>query len=100
VGDKDLAIEQLGAAFNVPATLHYGNLKLQPFWDPLRGDPCFEKNRRLPGAERNAQRDSLKEKTKKIKQKATKRTKVFSLWDRAESLFPSLPSVKKFHSPA
>jgi hypothetical protein len=43
VGDKDLAIEQLGAAVHVPGTLHYGNLKLQPFWDPLRGDPRFEK---------------------------------------------------------
>ena len=23
--------------------LSYGELKLMPFWDPLRGDPCFEK---------------------------------------------------------
>jgi hypothetical protein len=23
--------------------LSYGALKLQPFWDPLRGDPRFEK---------------------------------------------------------
>jgi len=43
LGDKDLAIEQLGAAVHVPATLHYGNPKLQPFWDPRRGDPRFEK---------------------------------------------------------
>jgi len=43
LGDKDLAIEQFGAAVHVPATLCYGNLKLLPFWDPLRGDPRFEK---------------------------------------------------------
>ena len=46
-GEKDLAIEQLkaalplpGAAFNITS---YGVLKLMPFWDPLRGDPRFEK---------------------------------------------------------
>ncbi len=22
--------------------LSYGELKLMPFWDPLRGEPCFE----------------------------------------------------------
>ncbi|HTH19593.1 MAG TPA: hypothetical protein VL912_05895, partial [Candidatus Udaeobacter sp.] len=43
VGDKDLACEQLAIAARVPGTLSYGQLKLLPFWDPLRGDPCFEK---------------------------------------------------------
>ena len=43
VGEKDLAIEQLSMAIRVPGPLSYGNLKLQPFWDPLRGDPRFEK---------------------------------------------------------
>jgi TolB-like protein/Tfp pilus assembly protein PilF/predicted Ser/Thr protein kinase len=43
VGEKDLALEQLAAAVRYPSTLSYGNLKLQPFWDPLRGDPRFEK---------------------------------------------------------
>jgi hypothetical protein len=43
VGEKDLACEQLAAAAHVPGTLSYGNLKLQPFWDPLRGDPRFER---------------------------------------------------------
>jgi TolB-like protein/class 3 adenylate cyclase/Tfp pilus assembly protein PilF len=43
VGDKDLACEQLAAATRYPSSLSYGKLKLLPFWDPLRGDPCFEK---------------------------------------------------------
>jgi tetratricopeptide (TPR) repeat protein len=43
VGDKDLACEQLAIAVRPPSPLNYGNLKLLPFWDPLRGDPRFEK---------------------------------------------------------
>ena len=43
VGDKDLACEQLATAVRIPSGLSYGQLKLLPFWDPLRGDPCFEK---------------------------------------------------------
>jgi serine/threonine-protein kinase len=42
VGDKDLACEQLAAAIAYPGRLSYGQLKLLPFWDPLRGDPRFE----------------------------------------------------------
>ena len=42
VGEKDLAFEQLATAAHVPGALTYGNLKLLPFWDPLRGDPRFE----------------------------------------------------------
>jgi serine/threonine protein kinase/tetratricopeptide (TPR) repeat protein len=42
-GDKDLACEQLAIAVRPPSTLSYGQLKLLPFWDPLRGDPRFEK---------------------------------------------------------
>jgi serine/threonine-protein kinase len=42
-GDKDLACKQLAAAARYPSTLSYGQLKLLPFWDPLRGDPRFEK---------------------------------------------------------
>jgi TolB-like protein/Tfp pilus assembly protein PilF/tRNA A-37 threonylcarbamoyl transferase component Bud32 len=42
-GDKDLACEQLTIAIRPPSTLSYGQLKLLPFWDPLRGDPRFEK---------------------------------------------------------
>jgi len=42
VGEKELAFEQLATAAHVPGALSYGNLKLLPFWDPLRGDPRFE----------------------------------------------------------
>jgi TolB-like protein len=42
-GEKDLAIEQIEATLKIPSTLSYGNLKLHPTWDPLRGDPRFEK---------------------------------------------------------
>ena len=43
LGDKDLACEQLAIALRRPSDLSYGQLKLMPFWDPLRGDPQFEK---------------------------------------------------------
>jgi tetratricopeptide (TPR) repeat protein len=44
-GQKDLALEQLAIAIRIPSSnfLSYGQLKLHPFWDPLRGDPRFEK---------------------------------------------------------
>jgi hypothetical protein len=46
VGEKDLACEQLATAVRYPNSgidLSYGELKLMPWWDPLRGDPRFEK---------------------------------------------------------
>jgi len=43
VGDTDLACEQLARASSLPSSVSYGDLKLMPWWDPLRGDPCFEK---------------------------------------------------------
>jgi hypothetical protein len=43
VGDKDLACEQLAIAVRPPSTISYGQLKLLPFWDPLRKNPRFEK---------------------------------------------------------
>jgi serine/threonine-protein kinase len=42
-GDKKLACEQLAIATRPPSTVSYGQLKLLPFWDPLRKYPCFEK---------------------------------------------------------
>jgi tetratricopeptide (TPR) repeat protein len=41
--DKDLACQQLAVAVRPPSTISYGQLKLLPYWDPLRGDPRFEK---------------------------------------------------------
>jgi TolB-like protein/Flp pilus assembly protein TadD/predicted Ser/Thr protein kinase len=43
VGDKDLAFEELDSIIRLPSPLSYGGLKLFPWWDPLRGDPRFEK---------------------------------------------------------
>jgi TolB-like protein/Tfp pilus assembly protein PilF len=43
VGEKDLAIDQLTQAIQLPGRLSYGQLRLSPNWDPLRGDPRFEK---------------------------------------------------------
>jgi TolB-like protein/Tfp pilus assembly protein PilF len=45
-GDKELALQQLEAGLRAPSAsemLSYGALKLHPVWDPLRGDPRFEK---------------------------------------------------------
>ena len=43
VGDKELACKQLATAIRLPSgAVTYGQLKLLPWWDPLRGDPCFE----------------------------------------------------------
>ena len=45
-GEKDLALQQLELGVRAPVVsqlLSYGALKLLPFWDPLRGDPRFEK---------------------------------------------------------
>jgi serine/threonine-protein kinase len=45
-GEKELALQQLEAGLRAPVAsvvLSYGALKLHPLWDPLRGDPRFEK---------------------------------------------------------
>jgi TolB-like protein len=42
-GDNDLACEQLAFVTARPSPVSYGQLKLLPFWDPLRNDPRFEK---------------------------------------------------------
>ena len=41
-GDKDRALEQLKATLPYPNVISYGQLRLHPYWDPLRGDPRFE----------------------------------------------------------
>jgi serine/threonine-protein kinase len=43
INEKDLAFEQLAIACRIPGGVSYGQLKLHPFWDPLRGDARFDK---------------------------------------------------------
>jgi len=42
-GERDIAFDQLAIAARLPGGVSYGRLKLLPFWDPMRGDPRFEK---------------------------------------------------------
>ncbi len=42
-GERDLAIDQLEILAKIPFGPTYGELRLSPVWDPLRGDPRFEK---------------------------------------------------------
>jgi TolB-like protein/Flp pilus assembly protein TadD/predicted Ser/Thr protein kinase len=41
--ERELALGQLEAFTKNPGYHTYGNLRLSPMWDPLRGDPRFEK---------------------------------------------------------
>ena len=43
IGENDLAIQQLAIATSIPGYLTYGELRLHPRWDSLRGDLRFEK---------------------------------------------------------
>jgi tetratricopeptide (TPR) repeat protein len=42
-GEHDLAIEQLETLAKIPAGVCYGDIRLNPNWDPVRSDPRFEK---------------------------------------------------------
>jgi tetratricopeptide (TPR) repeat protein len=42
-GEEDRAFEQLDKTAKLPGYLSYGQLRLHPIWDSLRGDPRFEK---------------------------------------------------------
>ena len=43
-GEKELALKELADALQLPGVfLTYGELRLHPYWDSLRGDPRFEK---------------------------------------------------------
>jgi serine/threonine protein kinase len=42
-GKRDMAFHQLWSLVKAPKALHYGQLKLDPIWNDLRGDPRFEK---------------------------------------------------------
>lgn len=41
-GERDLALTQLEKLVKIPAGPAYGQLRLDPAWDALRGDPRFE----------------------------------------------------------
>jgi len=41
-GERDQAIEQLKTLATLPAGVSYGEISLDPHWDPLRGDPRYE----------------------------------------------------------
>jgi serine/threonine-protein kinase len=42
-GENDLAIKQLEELLPLFSPISYGQLRLHPWWDPLRDDPRFEK---------------------------------------------------------
>ncbi len=42
-GERELALEHLEVAVRIPGGPSYGDLRLSPLWEPLRGDPRFEK---------------------------------------------------------
>ena len=42
-GEKEAALDQLEISAKAPVGITYGQLKSDPDWDPLRGDPRFDK---------------------------------------------------------
>src|SRR5205807_8407383 len=42
-GEREVALGQLEALVKSPGHYTYGDFRLNPMWDPLRGDPRFEK---------------------------------------------------------
>ena len=42
-GERELSLGQLEALTKTPGQYNYGDFRLNPMWDPLRGDPRFEK---------------------------------------------------------
>src|SRR5438094_141161 len=42
-GEKDQALKQLEEVLQIPSPVSYGQLRLFPWWDPLRDDPRFER---------------------------------------------------------
>ena len=42
-GERDRALEQLEIVAKLPGYTSYGDLRFNPCWDSLRGDPRFDK---------------------------------------------------------
>jgi tetratricopeptide (TPR) repeat protein len=42
-GQREAALNELKALLQIPAPISYGQLRLHPYWDSLRGDPRFAK---------------------------------------------------------
>jgi len=42
-GEKEAALNELKVLLQIPAPISYGQLRLHPYWDPLRGNPRFDK---------------------------------------------------------
>jgi hypothetical protein len=38
-----MALDELNKLTQMPSDINYGELRLNPYWDPLRGDRRFEK---------------------------------------------------------
>jgi len=42
-GDRDATFDQLSKLVKLPFSLSHGDLKLDPVWDDIRGDPRFDR---------------------------------------------------------
>ena len=42
-GEQKLAVQELWQITRIPGDLTYGQLRLDPIWEPLRDDPSFQK---------------------------------------------------------
>jgi len=54
--ESEQACNQLALGIANLSNLSYGQLRLSPFWDSLRGDPRFEKIVAVPSAKMAARR--------------------------------------------
>ena len=42
-GERNAAVDEVTKLAHAPSNISYGDLRLDPYWDPLRGDSRFEK---------------------------------------------------------